>query len=150
MGFLNTFNQFLSRYDRDYRYNQLIEASLAAAALIASADGDISFAELMARDYITERLSELQSLEVGDAVETFRLYAEKLETYPDKTKQQIFKQVQTLSKDRELGIFLIRMGIVLAKADQEISDSEREILDELGEVINISSSEIEELIQHPY
>ncbi|MGK7945731.1 MAG: tellurite resistance TerB family protein [Microcystaceae cyanobacterium] len=150
MGFLNTINQFLSRYDRDYRYNQLIEAALASAALLSLADGEISFSELMARDYITERLSELQSLEAGDAVEIFRTYAEKLETHPTQTKKQIFKLVQPLSDDRELGIFLIRMGIVLVKADQEISDSERKILDELGKILNISTAEIEELIEHPY
>ncbi len=150
MGILDAFNAFLSHYDRDYRNQQFLEAAMASTALLAIADGSVSFAELMARDDVIERIGQLQGFDVGEAVELFRIYGEKLTENPKKARKEILKLSHPLAEDRELALLLLRMALVVAKADQTICPTEWQVLRELAKEMKISEVELETFVDRPF
>ena len=49
-----TIETLLAKHRQNVRNRRFLEAAMGASAMLASADGEISFAELMARDYVLD------------------------------------------------------------------------------------------------
>ena len=111
---------------------------MGACALLAVADGDIGFAELMARDYILDNVQQLQLFDANEAAEIFRLKGEALQNNYQGEKTEIIKLITPYIGDRELAPLLLQISLVIANADRELKASEQEIINELKEVLQVN------------
>ncbi len=142
MGIVESFKGFWAKYERNERQQQFLEATMAASAFLAVADGEISFAELMARDYVLDRVTQLHCVETRVAVEIFRGYGEKLQQEPEKAEKEVVSAVKRLSLDTEEALLLMRICLMIAKADQEITPSEKAAILKLAEWLELEDNVI--------
>ena len=68
-GLVSAIETLLAKHHQKVRSRQFLEAVMGASAMLALADGEISFAELMARDYVLARVRELQVFAPNEAEE---------------------------------------------------------------------------------
>ena len=127
----------IDKHHQQVRSRKFLEAAMGACALLALADGEISFAELMARDYILDRVKELQAFDPNEAAELFRTYAEGLEANRDKVKPKVLEAVSQFSDDRDLAPLLIRISVAISKADYDFSELERKEIDLLCNILGL-------------
>ncbi len=131
------------------RGRQFLEATMAASALVASADGAISFAERMRLDQILEQLHELQALDVHEAVDIFNAVIEALEKRPDEGRAKALDAVRVFSGDAAESRLLIRAACALCIADEDFSEAEQRQVAELCAELKIrpEDCDLEEIIR---
>lgn len=128
------------KYDR-FRNRGFLSATMAASALLAVCDGEVTIDEQLARDYILENIKELKLYDVHDAVDLFRDYVEALQSDPKTAEEKIFKIVSKFSKDKEHAILLVRASILVAKADSSLSEREKDMIGRICQVLSLTTSE---------
>ena len=99
---IQSIKTIIAKHQQQVRQKQFLQAAMGACALLAVADGDIGFAELMARDYILDNVQQLQLFDANEAAEVFRLQGEALQNNYQQEKTQIIQHITTYSGDREL------------------------------------------------
>ena len=139
---IQSIKAMIAKHQQKVRQKQFLEAAMGVCALLAIADGDIGFAELMARDYILDNVQQLQLFDANEAAETFRIKAEALQNNYQPEKTEIINLITAYSGDRELAPLLLQISLVIAKADRELKPSEQEIIDELKQVLQINDLDI--------
>ncbi len=139
---IQSIKTIIAKHQQQVRQKQFLQAAMGACALLAVADGDIGFAELMAREYILDNVQQLQLFDANEAAETFRIKAEALQNNYQQEKTEIINLITPYSGDRELAPLLLQISLVIAKADRELKPSEQEIINELKEVLQINDLDI--------
>ena len=142
MGVIETLKALLVKHEQKIRSQKFLEAAMAATAMLALADGEISFAELMARDYILDQVKELQVFEPNEAVELFRTYAETISLDPEKGEVIVDKAITQLCGDEELASLLLRICLVMAKADRDLSQQEQKVINGFCDILGLDKGEI--------
>ena len=142
MGVIETLKALLVKHEQKIRSQKFLEAAMAATAMLALADGKISFAELMARDYILDQVKELQVFEPNEAVELFRTYAETISLDPEKGEVIVDKAITQLCGDEELASLLLRICLVMAKADRDLSQQEQKVINGFCDILGLDKGEI--------
>ena len=137
MGVIETLKALLVKHEQKIRSQKFLEAAMAATAMLALADGEISFAELMARDYILDQVKELQVFEPNEAVELFRTYAETISLDPEKGEVIVDKAITQLCGDEELASLLLRICLVMAKADRDLSQQEQKVINGFCDILGL-------------
>ncbi|MGK7941888.1 MAG: tellurite resistance TerB family protein [Crocosphaera sp.] len=132
----------IAKHQQKVHQKQFLEAVMGACALLAIADGDIDFAELMARDYILDHIEQLQVFDANEAAEIFRIKAEALQNNYQQEKTKIIDLITPYNQDEELAPLLLKICLIIAKADRNLSSSEQEIINELKQVLDINELEI--------
>ncbi len=139
---IQSIKAMIAKHQQKVRQKQFLEAAMSACALLAVADGDIGFAELMARDYILDNVQQLQLFDANEAAETFRIKAEALQNNYQQEKTEIINLITPYSGDRELAPLLLQISLVIAKADRDLKPSEQAIINELKQVLQINDLDI--------
>ena len=142
-GIVSSIKALLAKHDQKVRDRQFLEAAMGASAMLALADGEISFAELMARDYVLDHVKQLQVFEPNEAADIFRVYAETISNNPQLGKANVLEAISKLSGDQELASLLLRICLVIAKADCSFSQPEHEVIDSFCDVLGLDKEEIE-------
>lgn len=127
----------ITKRQNKVRQKQFLEAVMGVCALLAVADGEVDFAELMARDYILDHVEQLQVFDANEAAEIFRLKTEALQNNYQQEKTAIIKLVSPYCEDRELSNLLLQISLTIAKADTKLTSSEQEIINELKQILEI-------------
>ncbi|MDJ0728623.1 MAG: tellurite resistance TerB family protein [Crocosphaera sp.] len=138
---IQSIKAIIAKHQHKVRQKQFLEAVMGACALLAVADGNIDFAELMARDYILDHVEQLQVFDANEAAEIFRIKAEALQNNYQQEKTQILKLITPYTQDRELAPLLLKICLVIAKADRKLTSSEQEIINELKQILEINDLE---------
>ncbi len=96
---------------------------MAASALVATADGEISFAKRHRVDEILETVEELRSFDVHSAIELFASYAQEIHNRPEQGIDRVLKAVAAVAgKDEDTDSQLIlRIACAVARADGRYS-----------------------------
>ena len=142
-GVVNALKALLAKHHQKVRSRQFLEAAMGASAMLALADGEISFAELMARDYVLDHVKELQVFAPNEAAELFRTYAETISTDPNRGKTMVLEAMTKLSRDEELASLLLRICMVIGKADYDFNQQEWEVIDTFCDVLGLEKEEID-------
>ncbi|MDJ0845495.1 tellurite resistance TerB family protein [Crocosphaera sp.] len=129
----------ITKRQNKVRQKQFLEAVMGVCALLAVADGAVDFAELMARDYILDNVEQLQVFDANEAAEIFRLKTEALQNNYQQEKTAIIKLVSPYCEDRELSNLLLKISLIIAKADTKLTSSEQEIINELKQILAIDA-----------
>jgi tellurite resistance protein TerB len=127
--------QMLSRYSERVRERAFLDAAMAASALVASADGDVSLAELLSRDDILDRVEALQAFDTEVAVSRFRSYLRGIETDHGSGAARALAAVAAFGEDPELAPLLLRVAVAIAKADARISPEEQAVIEQLTQAL---------------
>ncbi len=123
------------------RHRPFLQATMAASALVATADGEVSFAERMRMDALLEELDSLKVHDVHAAVDLFNDYVGALESDREKGRREVFQAVAKLADEPEAGRLLLRICRTISEADGDYLDSERRVIEDLAEHLGLAPPE---------
>jgi len=126
--FADKARELLSRYRERTRDRRFLEATMAASALVATADGEVGLAELLSRDQVLDRVDALQSFDSRQAVEIFRGYADAIAEDKPAGVERALRAVAVVGDDVETAQLLLRVCCAIAKADAEFSAEEQHMI----------------------
>lgn len=109
-----------------HRQQPFLEAAMAACALVAMADGEISLSERTRVDDILEAIDRLSLFDVHDAVDRFNAFAEAIRADPKKGRMDALDAVAEMADDTEAADLLVRVCLAVSEADGEYAPGERD------------------------
>lgn len=139
---LNRFRDGLHGFRERSRQKQFVDAVMAASAMVALADRDQRLSELVTRDRVLSRLSELQPISIRGAVETYDQHARALVDDPERARQQIFKILGEFSGDAEEMTTLVRACLAIGHADTDFSPRERNVVEQICGTVGVDPAEL--------
>jgi tellurite resistance protein len=134
-GFIRTAKAALARERERFRNRSFLEATMAASALVAMADGEVKFSELSALDDLLESVRELQVYDPHVAVDLCRFHVDAIAADAaagaDAGKVRALEVVGRIAGDDEAARLVIQMCLVISRSDGEFSDSEADMVRDL-------------------
>lgn len=127
--------KLLAKHNERVRDRQFLHATMAAAAMVAVADGTISLAELLSRDDVLTRVDALQAFDSNDAVDSFRGFAAAIDEDPEKGTTAALAAVSRFGDDAEVAQLLLRVAMAIAKADSDFTAEEQKAIARLCEAL---------------
>lgn len=124
-GLLARLKEGLQTQAEKHRNRPFLEATMAASALVAMADGTVSLSE---RYRVDEILASLDSLKVFDPHEAVALFDDVLESLrddPDQGRGDAMKRIGKLRDDPEAAELMIKICCAISRADGDFSAPER-------------------------
>jgi len=103
------------------RDRAFLDAAMAASALVATADGEVSFAQRSRLDDLLASVEPLKAHDVHDAADLFRIFADNILAHPEKGRARALKAVQCVTGDSDAVRLLMRIACAIARADGSYS-----------------------------
>lgn len=103
-----------------YRNRPLLKGAMAASALVASADGSVSFGQRVRVDQILETLEALQVFDPHEGVNLFNSYTDAILAAPKSGRSQALKAVQLVAKDAVTAGLIIRICVAVASVGRSM------------------------------
>lgn len=113
------------------RNRQFLDATMAATALVATADGEVTFSELSALDTVLESVRDLQIYDPHVAVDIYRDFADAIADNPDTGRRDAMAAVGKIGRDHEAAELVIRVAVAISKADGELSPLESRAISDI-------------------
>jgi len=120
------------------RRERLLEAAMAATALVAYADGVIEPEE---RAQVIKTLDELDILRQAgsdEGIKRFDAYAAKLETGAEAGEREAMAAIEALKDDADLARMVVDICIAVSAADGEIEEPEEARIAEIERALGIT------------
>lgn len=132
------------QHSRDF-----LAATMAASALVATADGDVSFSERMRLDQILEQLQRFGAFDVHTAIDRFNDVADDLRDHGDKGRRRTLEAIGKMDEDPDMARLLVRIACALSLADGRWSDSEQNVVAEICARLKIRPEDcnLEEIVR---
>lgn len=138
-----TLRNSLSRF----RNRQFLDATMAATALVATADGEVTFSELSALDTVLESIQDLQMYDPHVAVDIYRDFADEIVRAPETGKLSAIAAVRKIAGDADAADLVLRVAVAISKADGSLSPVEADVITELCEVLGLPIPEPESAVK---
>lgn len=122
-----TLRNSLSRF----RNRQFLDATMAATALVATADGEVTFSELSALDAVLESVQDLQIYDPHIAVDIYKDFADAIANDPEAGRRDAMMAVKKIAGNHDAADLVIRVAVAISKADGELTADERGTINEL-------------------
>ncbi|MGJ3261206.1 MAG: tellurite resistance TerB family protein [Rhodospirillales bacterium] len=103
------------------RNRPFLEGVMAACALVATTDGEVSFAEQVRVDQILQTLDQLKVFDPHEGVDIFRDFSDAIIENPHEGHDKALAAVGKVSEDLEAGALLLRVCLAVSEADGEVS-----------------------------
>ena len=118
-GFLGTLiNQFQAELER--RENRpFLRAAMAACALVATADGEVSFSERVRVDQILETLDALKIFDPHEGIDLFNEFADGIFQDAKKGHDEALAAIYEGAEDAEARALLIRICLAVSESNGE-------------------------------
>ena len=126
-----------------FRNRQFLDATMAATALVATADGEVTFSELTALDSVLESVKDLQIYDPHVAVDIYRDFADEIVRAPETGKASAIAAVRKIAGDADAAELVLRVAIAISKADGSLSPVEAEVITKLCNVLEVPIPEPE-------
>ena len=124
-----------------YRNRGFLKAAMAAAALVADADGEVTLSERYRIDAILKRLERLRLYDPHKAVEILDRFLASLHDDADTARPVLLGKVSRMANDSEAAQILVRIAHSVSDADGTVSDAEVNRIDQIRSVLNLSSED---------
>ncbi len=98
-----------------------LKATMAACALVATADGDVSFSERVRVDQIIETLEHLQVYDPHEAVNIFVDFCDAILAVPSEGHPKVLSQLDLVKDNPETASLLVKICLAVAEANGETS-----------------------------
>lgn len=123
------------------RETALTDASMAAAALVATAAGDVTFAERAVLDQAIHALSERGAAEPHEAVATFEDYVEAIRDNSSQGRRPALIAIEKLEKAADAVTVVLRIAKAVAAAGGPASPAEIEALRDVAAALAIDAED---------
>jgi len=104
--------------------NDFLDGVMAACALVASADGNISFGERVRVDQIMQTLDRLQVFDPHEGVDLFNTYTDLILEHPATGHETAFMAMEKIAREPENGALMVRICLAISQAhgDNHLAD----------------------------
>lgn len=127
-----------------HRQRPFLEAAMAACALIASADDEVSFSERARMDAVLESLAELRVFDPHQAVNLFDARIEALQADREAGRVEAFETIRRGATADGAAELLVRICVAISLADGKFASSERAMLGLICASLNLAPEAIDE------
>ena len=120
-GLLRT---LLTDYQKElerHRNRPFLRATMAACALVATADGEVTFGERIRVDQILETLEALKVFDPHEGVNLFNEFTENTLADPKQGRDDAIRAVQAVAGKPDTADLLIRICLAISAAEGERS-----------------------------
>ena len=107
-----------------HRNRHFMEAAMAAAALVAAADGRVSFSERIALDRFLEGCADLAVFDPHEAVDLFNACITRIEEQGKVGREACLSLVGRMADDGGHAGLVVKVALALCEADGEFTDAE--------------------------
>lgn len=115
-GFLRTLiDEYYTEIER-HRNRPFMKATMAACALIAISDGEVTLSERIRVDQIVETLDALKVFDPHEAVDLFNDFTSAIRKSPKHGREQAIEAIQAVSENRETAALLVRVCLAISEA----------------------------------
>jgi tellurite resistance protein TerB len=115
----------IAREIERFRNRHFLEATMAASALVAYADGEVKISELNTLDQALDAIHELQIYDPHDAVDLYRDFADALRAGEKDARSEALKAIARIKGDPHEAKLLLKVCMAIGKSDEEFKDAER-------------------------
>lgn len=137
----NTLAELLGGDRADHRRGQsLAEASMAAAALVATAEGDVSFAERALIDQAIDALSKLGAISTQDAAALFNEFVDGIRANSSQGRRPAIDALAEIEGVADAATIVLSIADAVATADGTASASEIAAVQEIAAALNAAAS----------
>lgn len=112
--------KFQERLERQQN-RPFLEGVMAACAMVATTDGEVSFAENVRVDQILQTLDRLKVFDPHEGVDIFRSFCDSILENPAAGHTQALEAVAKITAKPEDGCLLLRICVAVSEADGEAS-----------------------------
>jgi tellurite resistance protein len=113
------------------RNRPFLEATMAASALVAMADGEVKFSELTALDDLLGNVHELQVYDPHVAVDLCRDHIDAIAADAEAGKAKALQAVGKVAGDDEASRLVVQMCLVISRSDGDFSENEVDVMRDL-------------------
>ena len=110
---------------------------MAATALVATADGEVTFSKMIALDSVLESIQDLQIYDPHVAVDIYRNFADAIADNPEQGRDTAIAAASKIVGDHDAVGLVIQVAIAISKADGELSAQESDVIHELCEMLGV-------------
>lgn len=150
MSFLNkvksTFNQGRDALQKEvskFRNKEFMEATLAACALIAYADGDVSSEEKQKMMGFVENSDELKNFDSTQIIETFSGFVGKMQFDIELGRAECLKVIGKVREKQDQARMVIRVAIAIANSDGNFDNAEKKVVRDIANDLGLDASEFD-------
>ena len=123
-GFLQSLlDDYQTQMER-HRNRPFLNAAMAACALAACVEGEVTFSQRIRVDQILETLERLRVFDPHEGVDLFNEYAEAILESPREGQERAHEVVRRFTSDPETAGLLVRICLAVAEAGGEKSLSQ--------------------------
>ena len=115
----------------------LIEGIMAAGALIALADEKLKIDETLTLESMLNGPELLKRYDLDKALQIYTFYLDRLSSDFSKGKEEALEAISLCKEDIEGPALILRGGLAVAQADNELSDREVTMLEEIAQAMGI-------------
>ena len=123
---------------RRHESKPFLRAAMAASALVAVADKDVSLSERYCLDNFMETLEELKVFDPHEGVDLFYDFVDAIRTDPAAGRKQAFEAIRSGARNRETAALLMRLAIAIAAADDRVPPEEQKAVDDVASSMGIT------------
>ena len=127
-----------------HRRRPFLEATMAACALIASADEEVSFSERARMDAVLESLAELRIFDPHEAVDLFNDHLAAFAADRHEGEAAAFDAIRRGTAAEGAGELLVRICVAISLADGNFASSERAMLGLICSALSLPPATIDE------
>jgi tellurite resistance protein len=103
----------------------LLKGAMAASAIVAIADGSVSFGQRVRIDQILQTLEALKVFDPHEGVDLFNGFAGAIFASPQAGRATAMKAINAAAQDAETAILLIRIALAVSSSRREMALVER-------------------------
>lgn len=126
------------------RSRAFLDAAMAASALVATADGDVSFAQRSCLDEMLESIEPLKAHDAHDAADLFRIFADNILAHPEEGRARALKAIGCVNDDSEATQLLLRIACAMARADGPYTRSGKTQIRRIAETLGASDLAVDD------
>jgi tellurite resistance protein TerB len=139
---VQVFERFRLELNR-YKQRPFLEAVAAACALVATADGEVSFSERARLDSVIESLSQLRLFDPHEVVDAFDEHVAQLADDEDGIAAML-KVIRTGTRDDGAPDLLLRISAVMSLADGRESADEHDAMLKICAALGLPATAVDE------
>ena len=123
------------------RGRRFLDAAMAAAALVSTADEDVRLSEQYALDRLLERMEQLRIFDPSAGIELHRRHVERIMAESGDGRRDVMDSVSAFRGDEEQRLLILYVGGVVARADGDLSELEARALSDIASALDLPVEE---------
>lgn len=143
VGMLRILGEHLARNRERSKNFYLLKAAMAAAALVARADGVACGKESRRARQVVRALEDLKIFDPGHGIEIFNHHSERLGKSAEKGRVEALAAIAAVKNDPKEAALLVSICKSIGEADGEVSVEEAAAIARICDVLGIDPAAIE-------